>query len=69
MMDTNEISTKTESGGPSPSRCLIEGCPCRDARIVSHRRARFFAHLADRRGETALRVIQPEPGWELPRTS
>jgi hypothetical protein len=50
------------------SRCLIEGCPCRDPRIVSMRRARFYAHLAQVTGETGLRVIHPEPGWELPHS-
>ena len=43
--------------------CLVEGCPCKDARIVSHRRAAFFADLARRTGETADRVITPDPGW------
>ena len=46
--------------------CLVAGCPCKDARIVSTRRARFFAALASRAGETADRVIAPEPGWALP---
>ena len=46
--------------------CLVAGCPCKDARIVSTRRARFFAALAIRAGETADRVIAPEPEWRLP---
>ena len=46
--------------------CLVDGCPCKDARIVSTRRARFFATLAIARGETAQRIIAPEPGWQLP---
>jgi hypothetical protein len=46
--------------------CLVDGCPCKDARIVSHRRARFFSDLARTKGETALRVIAPEPGWTVP---
>jgi len=46
--------------------CLVDGCPCKDARIVSTRRARFFARIAIQRGETAQRVIAPEPGWQLP---
>jgi hypothetical protein len=56
------------SGGrPSrPSRCLVPGCPCEDARIVSHRRARFFAHLARKSGETADRVIEPDASWAVP---
>ena len=46
--------------------CLVEGCPCKDARIVSHRRARFFATVARERGQTAGRTIAPEAGWILP---
>ena len=49
--------------------CLVAGCPCKDARIVSSRRARFFADLARAKGETARRVIRPEPGWTLPTSS
>ena len=47
-------------------RCLVDGCSCKDARIVSTRRARFFARIAQERGETAQRIILPEPGWQLP---
>jgi hypothetical protein len=56
---------------PSGSRaCLVEGCPCKDARIVSTRRAAFYASLARRTGETADRVIAPDPAWTwtLPTT-
>ncbi len=52
-----------------PSRtgaCLVTGCPCKDARIVSHRRAAFFAAIARRNGETADRIISPDPAWLLP---
>ena len=68
-MDANETTMSTGPGREARSGCLVEGCPCRDARIVSHRRARFFAHLAEVNGETAQRVIRPQPGWELPRTA
>ena len=51
------------------SACLVAGCTCKDARIVSSRRARFFADLARAHGETAMRVIRPEPGWTLPTTA
>jgi len=69
-MDTNELITGNSSKERAArSGCLAEGCPCRDARIVSHRRARFFAHLAVANGETAERVIRPEPGWTLPRSA
>jgi hypothetical protein len=66
-MDTNDLITDSGSTQAARSGCLVEGCPCRDARIVSHRRVRFFAHLAMANGETALRVVRPEPGWALPR--
>lgn len=65
-MDTNDLIGSHDSKQVERSGCLVEGCPCRDARIVSHRRARFFAHLAAASGETALRVIAPEPGWQIP---
>lgn len=65
-MDTHDLSTRQEPKREARSGCLVEGCPCQDARIVSHRRAKFFAHLAAAHGETADRVIAPEPGWEIP---
>ena len=46
--------------------CLRAGCPCKDARIVSHRRAAFFAAIARKTGETADRIIAPEAGWQIP---
>ncbi len=46
--------------------CLVEGCPCKDARIVSTRRAAFFAAQARQQGETANRSIAPETDWRLP---
>ena len=46
--------------------CLVAGCPCKDARIVSHRRAAFFAAVARQTGESAHRVIAPDPAWRLP---
>jgi hypothetical protein len=46
--------------------CLVPGCPCKDARIVSHRRAAFFAAIARRNGETADRAIAPDPAWRMP---
>ena len=46
--------------------CLVEGCPCKDARIVSTRRAAFFADQARLHGETANRSIAPEAGWRIP---
>jgi hypothetical protein len=46
--------------------CLVAGCPCKDARIVSHRRAAFFAAVARQTGETADRIIPVDPTWQLP---
>jgi hypothetical protein len=46
--------------------CLVAGCPCKDARIVSHRRAAFFASLSRSRGETADRLVEADPEWALP---
>ena len=65
-MDTNDLIARQGPKHVARSGCLVEGCPCQDARIVSHRRAKFFAHLAVVNGETAERVIQPDPGWTLP---
>ncbi len=46
--------------------CLVDGCTCKDARIVSRRRAAYFAARASETGQTANRVIRGEPGWNLP---
>jgi len=43
--------------------CLVSGCTCKDARIVSHRRAAFFAARAKDHGETADRVVALDPTW------
>jgi hypothetical protein len=51
---------------PSMRACLVAGCPCKDARLLSRRRSAFFAALARHNGETADRVIGPEPGWVIP---
>lgn len=66
-MDTNDLIASHGSKGEARSGCLVEGCPCQDARIVSHRRGRFFAHLAVVNGETAQRVVDPDPGWSIPQ--
>lgn len=50
---------------PMRSACLVEGCPCKDARIVSPRRAAFFAAIARRTGETADRVVPAEASWSF----
>ena len=46
--------------------CLTSGCTCKDSRIVSHRRAAFFAAMARRSGQTADRVVVVEQDWRVP---
>ena len=65
-MDLDDRAPRHIPDHPPHTGCLVEGCPCKDPRILSHRRAGFYAHLARINGETARRVIRPEPGWELP---
>lgn len=45
--------------------CLVAGCSCKDARIVSHRRAAFFAAWAKDHGETADRVVAVDASWSI----
>jgi hypothetical protein len=59
--DTTTIKT-----APTRRACLVTGCACKDARIVSHRRAAYFADLARSNGQTANRVIAVEADWRLP---
>jgi hypothetical protein len=63
-MDNQPVS----HGVPEQGRrgCLVAGCPCKDARIVSQRRAAFFAAWARDHGETANRTVVPEIDWRLP---
>ena len=51
---------------PVRPACLVPGCTCKDARIISHRRASFYAAVAADNGETADRVIAPDPEWRIP---
>jgi hypothetical protein len=65
----NQIRTGEAFSLIVPNRsgaCLVGGCTCKDARIVSIRRAAFFAAVARQTGETADRVIASEPSWRLP---
>jgi hypothetical protein len=69
MFHPNQIRTGEAFALIAPSRsgaCLVDGCPCKDARIVSHRRAAFFAAVARQSGQTADRVIIPQAGWRIP---
>ena len=59
--DATETTTST-----TRRACLVEGCPCKDARIVSTRRATYFASVARANGETAQRVVEADPSWILP---
>ena len=45
--------------------CLVAGCPCKDARIVSFRRAAFHRAIARHAGETADRIVPVEPEWRI----
>ena len=68
-MDRDDTMQPTGPQGPERPACLVAGCPCKDTRIVSGRRARFFAELARAQGETARRVIRPDPGWTIPTSA
>ncbi len=67
-MDTTEVPRPSDDQDQRPQQrgCLVAGCTCKDLRIVSPRRARFRAYLANARGEIASRVIVPDPEWVLP---
>jgi len=45
---------------PARGACLVEGCPCKDARIISRRRVAFYAQWARDHGETAVRRIESD---------
>ena len=63
-MDTQDVIHGI--GGRGRRGCLVEGCPCKDARIVSTRRTAFFAAWAREHDETANRIVEPELDWRLP---
>jgi hypothetical protein len=69
MFHPNQLRTGNVLDFVAPSRTgayLVAGCPCKDARIVSHRRAAFFAAVARQTGQTADRVIAADPTWRIP---
>ena len=70
-MDRNDRNDRPpdQTDPPHGVSCLAPDCPCRDPRIVSRRRAGFFAYLARERGETATRVVRPDASWRLPAAS
>jgi hypothetical protein len=63
-MDSHPVSHVVTDRGRRG--CLVEGCPCKDARIVSQRRAAFFAAWARDHGETADRMVAPDVDWQIP---
>ena len=63
-MDSPQVSHQAVDRGRRG--CLVEGCPCKDARIVSKRRAAFFAAWAQDHGETANRSVAAELDWRIP---
>ena len=63
MNAQDQTTTETRSVKRS---CRAQGCTCEDSRIVSRRRAAFFAALAAANGETADRQIAPESDWRIP---
>jgi hypothetical protein len=66
-MNGQDVTETTASTSSTARRaCLVDGCTCKDARIVSTRRASYFASVAIARGETADRMVRPDPTWVLP---
>ena len=63
-MDSQQVLH--QAGDRGRRGCLVEGCPCKDARIVSQRRAAFFAAWAKDHDETADRVVVAEAEWRIP---
>ncbi len=63
-MDSQQVSHRAIDQGRRG--CLVDGCPCKDARIVSKRRTAFFAAWAETQGETANRLVLPDLDWRLP---
>jgi hypothetical protein len=65
VMDSQQVERHEATASKGRRACLVEGCTCKDARIVSHRRAAFFSAWAKDHGETANRIIRPDPSWSL----
>jgi hypothetical protein len=63
-MDRPDQTTDQPQASRRP--CLVDGCTCKDARIVSRRRAAYFAARARVTGQTADRFVPTEDGWLLP---
>jgi hypothetical protein len=69
QMATPQRTTLDRRSAPAARACLVGGCPCKDPRIVSQRRAAFFAAVAREHGETANRTVAPDPDWAIPSLS
>jgi len=54
------------TAGPTTRTCLVAGCGCRDARVLSRRHAAFIAARARASGQTSDRIIAAEDTWRLP---
>jgi hypothetical protein len=65
----NGTQFTTVESQPSRRACLVDGCPCKDARIISRRRAAYVASLARANGQTADRIVPVEAGWRLPTSN
>ena len=67
-MDAINIAEQPEGQRVRPLRrgCIASGCTCKDVCFVSQRRARFYAHQAGSRGQTAQRAIAPDADWRIP---
>ena len=65
VMDSQQLERHEAISSPARRACLVEGCTCKDARIVSHRRAAFFSAWAKDHGETANRVVKADPTWSF----
>ena len=63
-MDSQQVVH--QAGDPGRRGCLVEGCSCKDARIVSPRRAAFFAAWAKDHDDTANRTVVAEADWRIP---
>lgn len=64
-MESQQVERRVVTSPARQGACLVAGCPCKDPRIVSRRRAAFFAARARDHGETADRVVEQDPGWSL----
>jgi hypothetical protein len=59
------LSTATPTKS-QPVGCKTDGCPCKDARVLSYRYLRFVKAQAESRGQTADRVIPATRGEAIP---